>query len=93
MDIHEKSSNFVNAVPRNERETSIYMSLKEKNHLLSVRATQIELGSYPKIKTQEIDPLLIAEKELKEGKLSHLMIKRKLPTGKNEYWSVDELII
>jgi len=95
MSVHDKEkSKFVNAVPRHERETSLFMTLREKNHLISVRATQIEQGAFPKVPvTEEFDPLVIAERELNQGKLGHLMIKRSLPTGKNEYWGVDELII
>jgi len=41
---------------------------------------------------EDIDPISIAEKELHEKKLPFI-IRRYLPDGTYEDWSVDELII
>jgi DNA-directed RNA polymerase I, II, and III subunit RPABC2 len=40
----------------------------------------------------ETDPLLIAEKELKNRKIP-ISVRRLLPDGSYEDWSIDELII
>ena len=40
----------------------------------------------------ETDPLRIAEKELRERKIP-IIIRRFLPDGSHEDWSIDELII
>ena len=54
----------------------------EKSQVLAIRATQIARGSKPNIKVPSgvIDPLIIAELELKEGVLD-LIIERVLPNG------------
>jgi DNA-directed RNA polymerase I, II, and III subunit RPABC2 len=40
----------------------------------------------------ETDPLLLAEKELREKKIPFI-IRRYLPDGSYEDWKIDELII
>ena len=41
---------------------------------------------------QQTDPLVIAEMELREKKIP-LMVRRYLPDGSHEDWSVEELLI
>ena len=40
----------------------------------------------------ETDPLKIAQKELRERKIP-IIIRRYLPNGSSEDWSIDELIV
>lgn len=40
----------------------------------------------------ETDPLKIAHKELRERKIP-IIVRRFLPSGRHEDWSIDELIV
>jgi DNA-directed RNA polymerase subunit K/omega len=63
--------------------------------LLGVRAQQIASGAPILVElTPDLngDPLLIAEKELREKKID-MIIRRKLPNGRHEDWNVTELIL
>jgi DNA-directed RNA polymerase subunit K len=50
----------------------------EKTRIISARAHQIALGAPILIKTDETDPLKIAEKEFEEGVIP-IVVRRKLP--------------
>ena len=64
----------------------------EKAKILGVRAGQLNNGcrSFVELTDSDIDGYLIAEKELYEKKIPFI-IKRPLPSGKNEYWNVNDL--
>ena len=64
----------------------------ERAKLLGIRANQINNGCAVFVQTNEsdIDGYLIAERELLEKKLPFI-IKRPLPSGKNEFWNVKDL--
>uniref|UniRef100_A0A6C0IGC4 DNA-directed RNA polymerase n=1 Tax=viral metagenome TaxID=1070528 RepID=A0A6C0IGC4_9ZZZZ len=64
----------------------------ERARILGQRAKQIESGAKPLVKIPDniIDGYLIAELELREKKIP-FVIKRPLPDGSCEYWSVKDL--
>ena len=64
----------------------------ERAKLLGIRANQINNGCAVFVQTSEsdIDGYLIAERELLEKKIPFI-IKRPLPSGKNEFWNVNDL--
>jgi DNA-directed RNA polymerase I, II, and III subunit RPABC2 len=78
------------------RITEPYYSKYEYTTLLSLRAQQLADGAPPFVSIQEFnrdDPRLvwkIAEREILEKKLPYI-IRRKLPNGTSEYWSIAEL--
>jgi len=78
----------------NSKITTPYLSKYELARVLGVRAVQISMNSPIRIplKSNEIDPLKIAKKELKAGK-SPIIIRRYLPNGEYEDFSVNDLII
>jgi DNA-directed RNA polymerase I, II, and III subunit RPABC2 len=69
-----------------------YLTKYEKARILGQRAKQIESGSKPFVKVPEniIDSYVIAELELREKKIPFI-IKRPIPGGAFEYWSVKDL--
>jgi DNA-directed RNA polymerase I, II, and III subunit RPABC2 len=61
--------------------------------MLGTRALQISMNAPVMVDLDgETDPLKIAEKELREKKIP-IIIRRYLPDGSHEDWSVYELII
>ena len=61
--------------------------------MLGTRALQISMNAPVMVDTEgEIDPLKIAEKELRQKKLP-LTVRRYLPDGSWEDWNVDELLL
>ena len=80
-------------VPDNERITIPKLTKYEKVRLLGTRAKQISDGSKVFIKSKNVKNAMdLAELEL-ENKVIPLKIKRPLPNGKYEIWSVKELDI
>lgn len=78
-------------VPDNERITNPKLTKYEKVRLLGTRAKQISDGSKVFIKSKKVrNAMDIAELELKH-KVIPLKIKRPLPNGKYEIWSIKEL--
>ena len=69
-----------------------YLTKYERARILGQRAKQINAGSPPFIKVPEnvIDGYLIAEMELKEKRIPFI-IRRPLPNGGSEYWSIKDL--
>ena len=69
-----------------------YLTKYEKARILGQRAKQINSGATPFIKVPEnvIDGYIIAELELKEKRMPFI-IRRPLPNGGSEYWSVKDL--
>jgi len=77
-----------------ERITSRYMTKYERARVLGTRAMQISRNApvMVELSAHETDPLVIAEKELREGKMP-FVIRRYLPDGSYEDWKIEELII
>jgi DNA-directed RNA polymerase subunit K/omega len=69
-----------------------YLTKYEKARILGQRAKQINSGSPPFVKVPEnvIDGYIIAELELKEKRIPFI-IRRPLPNGGSEYWSISDL--
>jgi DNA-directed RNA polymerase subunit K/omega len=69
-----------------------YLTKYERARILGQRAKQINSGSSPFVKVPEnvIDGYIIAELELKEKKIPFI-IRRPLPNGGSEYWSIKDL--
>lgn len=79
-------------IPKDQRNTTPYMTKYEKARLLGTRALQISMNAPLMVELSgETDPLEIAMKELRERKLP-LVVRRFLPDGAWEDWTVDELI-
>ena len=61
--------------------------------ILGTRALQLSLGAPPMVDLSgETDPLMIAKKELQEKKVP-ITIRRFLPDGSTEEWTLEELTI
>ena len=69
-----------------------YLTKYERARILGQRAKQIESGATPFIKVPEnmIDGYLIAELELKQGRIPFI-IRRPMPNGGSEYWKINDL--
>ncbi|CCE63864.1 hypothetical protein TPHA_0G00260 [Tetrapisispora phaffii CBS 4417] len=81
------------AIPKEERTTTPYMTKYERARILGTRALQISMNAPVFVDLEgETDPLKIAMKELSEKKIP-LVIRRYLPDGSFEDWSVEELIV
>lgn len=79
-------------VPKDQRNTTPYMTKYERARLLGTRALQISMNAPVLVDTGgETDPLQIALKELQEKKIP-LVVRRYLPDGYYEDWTCDELI-
>ena len=78
--------------PARERVTTRYMTKYERARVLGTRALQISMNAPVMVELAgESDPLDIAGKELRERKIPFI-IRRYLPDGSYEDWSVAELI-
>ncbi|KNC76187.1 DNA-directed RNA polymerase I, II, and III subunit RPABC2 [Sphaeroforma arctica JP610] len=99
LDEHdEEASEFVSAADavdsgvNEERVTTHYLTKYERARVLGARALQISMNAPVMVELQgESDPLQIAMKELTE-KLIPIIIRRYLPDGSFEDWSVNDLI-
>lgn len=79
--------------PMSSRRTTRYLTKYERARLLGTRALQISQCAPIMVELDgETDPLEIAMKELREKKIP-MIIRRYLPDGSFEDWSMDELII
>jgi len=69
-----------------------YLTKYERARILGQRAKQINSGSPPFVKVPEnvIDGYVIAELELKEKRIPFI-IRRPMPNGGSEYWSLKDL--
>jgi len=75
-----------------KRITTPYMTKYERARILGTRALQIAMCAPVMVELEgETDPLQIAMKELKLRKIP-IIIRRYLPDGSYEDWSIDELI-
>ncbi|CAE7227067.1 unnamed protein product [Rhizoctonia solani] len=78
--------------PNKERITTPYLTKYERARILGTRALQISMNAPVLVPLDgESDPLQIAIKELAQRKIP-LIIRRYLPDGSFEDWSVSELI-
>mmetsp|Transcript_6364 Transcript_6364/g.16274 ORF Transcript_6364/g.16274 Transcript_6364/m.16274 type:complete len:152 (-) Transcript_6364:127-582(-) len=75
------------------RITTPYMTKYERARILGTRALQISMNAPVMVDIEhETDPLQIALKELQERKIP-ITIRRYLPDGSYEDWSVNELTV
>lgn len=80
-------------IPPSQRQSSSYMTKYEKARILGTRALQISRNAPILVEPgNDTDPLVIAEKELREKKIPFI-IRRYLPDGSYEDWPVDQLIL
>ncbi|KAK8228760.1 DNA-directed RNA polymerase I [Phyllosticta paracitricarpa] len=80
-------------IPDENRTTTPYMTKYERARLLGVRAQQISMNAPVLVDLEgETDPLQIALKEMREKKIP-LIVRRYLPDGFYEDWTVEELIV
>lgn len=78
-------------VKSNERITKPILNKYERTRILATRTRQIALGAKPLVKIeQKLSPFEVAKLELK-NKMTPLIIKRTLPSGKIELWKIEEL--
>lgn len=78
-------------VPKSERQTTRYMTKYERARVLGTRALQISMNAPVMVDIAgETDPLKIAMRELRERKIP-MILRRYLPDGSYEDWSLDEL--
>jgi len=76
-----------------KRTTTPYMTKYERARVLGTRALQIAMCAPVMVELEgETDPLLIAMKELKAKKIP-IIIRRYMPDGSYEDWSINELIV
>lgn len=76
-----------------DRITTRYLTKYERARVLGTRALQISMNAPVMVDLDgETDPLKIAMKELRERKIP-IIIRRYLPDGSHEDWSIDELIV
>lgn len=84
---------YQSMIVRKERKTIPILSKYERTRIVGERAIQISMGAPPLVEVGNLEnPADIAEKELREKKIPYI-IKRVLPNGIVELWSVDELRI
>lgn len=80
-------------VQSNKRITTPYLTKYERARVLGTRALQIAMCAPVMVELEGLtDPLRIAMKELKARKIP-IIIRRFLPDGSYEDWSINELII
>jgi DNA-directed RNA polymerase I, II, and III subunit RPABC2 len=86
--IRDSNGNIIDDLHR----TIPYITKYERARILGQRAKQINSGATPFIKVPEnvIDGYVIAELELKEKRIPFI-IRRPLPNGGSEYWSLRDL--
>eukprot|EP00389_Voromonas_pontica_P004237 GDKH01006308.1.p2 GENE.GDKH01006308.1~~GDKH01006308.1.p2 ORF type:complete len:128 (+),score=33.84 GDKH01006308.1:155-538(+) len=83
----------IDGKPNENRITSPYMTKYEKARIIGTRALQISMNAPVMVELHgETDPLLIAERELM-SKAIPFIIRRFLPNGTFEDWTIEELII
>lgn len=78
------------------RVTREYFTKYEYTTLLATRAEQVAQGSKPLVSLDGLktsDPMFVwnvAKREIEQRKLPFL-IRRRMPNGRSEYWSAQEL--
>uniref|UniRef100_UPI0035900155 DNA-directed RNA polymerases I, II, and III subunit RPABC2-like isoform X2 n=1 Tax=Myxine glutinosa TaxID=7769 RepID=UPI0035900155 len=92
-DLVEVVTPFKEQQPNKERVSTPFITKYERARVLGTRALQIAMCAPVMVQLEgETDPLLIAVKELKARKIP-MIVRRHLPDGTFEDWSIDELII
>ena len=92
-DFDDLKSTYQSMITIRERKTIPILSKYERTRVVGERAIQISMGAPPLVEVGNLEnPVDIAEKELREKKIPYI-IKRVLPNGLIELWSVDELRI
>ena len=91
---NNEDAEMTHAADSNERITTPFMTKYERARILGTRAMQISRNApvFVELEPHETDPLLIAEKELREKKIP-FFIRRYLPDGNYEDWPISDLII
>lgn len=85
--------NVSQPVQAGKRITTPYLTKYERARVLGTRALQIAMCAPVMVELEGLtDPLKIAMKELKARKVP-IIIRRFLPDGSYEDWSINELII
>lgn len=80
-------------VEKSKRITTPYLTKYERARILGARALQLSMSAPVMVEIGgERDPLKIAEKELRAGKIP-IAVRRFLPDGSFEDWDLDELLI
>ena len=93
FEIHGSSSAPGGGTAKEDRITTRYLTKYERARVLGTRALQISMNAPVMVDLDgETDPLKIAMKELRERKIP-IIIRRFLPDGSHEDWSIDELIV
>ena len=89
--IMEQQEKGGKAIIGEARTTTPFLTKYEKARVIGARALQISKNAPILVAAQdETDPILIAEKELREHKIPFI-IRRYLPDGSYEDWAVREL--
>ena len=88
----EKRPDIVFIIVDDLNKTIPYLTKYEKARILGQRAKQLNSGATPFVKVPEnvIDGYIIAELELKQKQLPFI-IRRPMPSGGSEYWSIKDL--
>ncbi|TNJ29505.1 DNA-directed RNA polymerase II RPB6 [Giardia muris] len=80
--------------PADVRRTPPYLTRYEQARVLGARAYQLSMGAATTLTSVEkgghLDPLVLARRELDNGDIP-IIIRRYLPDGTYEDWSVPEL--
>eukprot|EP00088_Acartia_fossae_P027804 TRINITY_DN28560_c0_g1_i1.p1 TRINITY_DN28560_c0_g1~~TRINITY_DN28560_c0_g1_i1.p1 ORF type:complete len:134 (-),score=41.39 TRINITY_DN28560_c0_g1_i1:92-493(-) len=93
VDVLPADGSSADARQNQTRITTPYMTKYERARVLGTRALQIAMCAPVMVELEgETDPLQIAMKELKQRKIP-IIIRRYMPDGSFEDWSIDELII
>lgn len=93
FEIHGGSTAPGGGAAKEDRITTRYLTKYERARVLGTRALQISMNAPVMVDLDgETDPLKIAMKELRERKIP-IIIRRFLPDGSHEDWSIDELIV
>ncbi|CAN8073995.1 unnamed protein product [Agarophyton chilense] len=84
---------LVDATPAEEKITTKFLTKYERARILGTRALQLSMGAPPMVEVMgDTDPLVIAKRELQEKKIP-ITIRRFLPDGTYEDWTLQELNI
>ena len=90
--VQKPASDADKRIPDAKRTTTPYMTKYERARILGTRALQISMNAPVLVDLEgETDPLQIAIKELNQKKIP-LIIRRYLPDGWYEDWTVEELL-
>lgn len=89
----EESGGQEDKGPAEQKITTKFLTKYERARILGTRALQLSMGAPPMVEVKdETDPLVIAKRELMEKKIP-ITIRRYLPNGTFEDWSLEELSI